>query len=204
MERIIGIDIDGVITDENHKNQNIWHNALCTYLGRDIERKKDDYNFTEAYNLNLEIIQDFVENNVHKIYKNVKPRKYVKTIFNKLLDWNFKIYLITARHEEYRKLTEKWLEKYNIPYHKLFHADDKATIASKLGINIFIEDNKQNTVDLLKKNIIVLLFNKYHNRDLNKQKHLYRVQSWMEINNLIIKLFNIDEDINHLYKSSYQ
>lgn len=61
LARIIGIDIDGVITDETHINENIWHNALCNYLGYEIPRVKDSYYFDEAYDLPGEIIIDFLE-----------------------------------------------------------------------------------------------------------------------------------------------
>lgn len=198
VNKIIGVDIDGVITDEGPADNNIWHNALCNFLGKEVKRVKDKYDFIEAYNLPEKTINEFIENKIHEIYWNVKPASGAKETLEKLHVKGFTIFLITARNERFRNLTEKWLDKYSIPYDKLFHEDNKAPLAEKLNIELFLEDNEKNARQLFSYNIPVILVNKYHNQEVKNERLLYRVSNWQEINEIIFnEIFrNITENVS--------
>jgi uncharacterized HAD superfamily protein len=116
-KRIIGIDIDGVITDEySLYNRNIWHHYLCNYIGKEIKRKENIYNIYEAYDLPKEVLDNFLKNSLKDIYIDLIPNKGVKDVLEDLKKNDFTIILITAREEKYRKITENWLDKYDIVY----------------------------------------------------------------------------------------
>lgn len=192
MKKNLGVDIDGVLTDEGDADNNIWHQAICEYMGKNVERKKDVFNFMEAYGYSEEVFEDFLDKYIEKIYENVKAapgaRKTLKDLKNK---HNINIILMTARSPEYHGLTVNWLEKYQITYDKLIHEDNKAPLAQKINIELFIEDYIINARQLLSYGIPVILINKYHNQELPAQEKLYRADEWSEIRGHIEQFFNL-------------
>ncbi|HKL75768.1 MAG TPA: hypothetical protein VJ881_06845 [Halanaerobiales bacterium] len=192
MNKILGIDIDGVITNEGSANDNIWHNALCNHFSQDLTREKNVYDFMEAYGLSEREMNEFINEKISDIYSSVKAYpEAIKTI-SKLYKNNFEIHLITARHKEYREITENWLKKHSIPYHSLTHDEPKAPLAVKKNIELFIEDNFDNAFDIASKNIKVLLINKYHNLNKELIENIKRVDNWLDINNELQKVYSIN------------
>ncbi len=193
MKKIIGIDIDGVLTHEKENGNNIWQMKLAEYLDKDITRSKDEYNFKKAFNLTDRELEGFIDKHLANIYKNLKPAPGALDTLLKLRKLDFKIILITAREKEYKKITENWLVKYNIPYDSLYHEDNKAPLALDNNIQLFIEDNKNNALQLLKNNIPVILINKYHNQNIKEKENIYRVNNWQQIANIICELYDIGD-----------
>lgn len=190
-EFIIGIDIDGVLTDESHDNQNIWHDTLCRYLGRDIERIKDCYSFYDAYQLPVEIIDGFLQEHLEEIYSTTIPCPGARETLEWLDKEGFTIILITARNKEHRKITESWLKRYQIPYDLLIHDKNKAPLAVKNRIQLFVEDNGHNALKIAERNIPVILITKYHNQDIETGKMISRVSTWKEITKSISAYFQL-------------
>jgi len=190
--KIIGFDIDGVITDESHPNDNIWHDALCKYLGRDLERVEQSYLFTKAYDLSIDVVESFMEEKMEELIRNVKPMEGALETLAFLEEEDFEIHLITARNAKYDWVTYEWLEEYDIPYTTLMHDENKAPIAVEKGIELFVEDSASNTSELTAEGIPVILLNKYHNQNLKDSNLIFRVDNWTEINNKIIKYFAIN------------
>ena len=192
MNKILGIDIDGVITDEGPDNNNIWHNALCNHFSQNLTREKNVYDFMEAYGLSEREMNEFINQNIENIYSNVaafpEAIKTISTLYQK----GFKIHLITARHKEYREITENWLEKNSIPYHSLTHDEPKDIVAINKNIELFIEDNYDNAFDIARKNIKVLLVNKYHNLNKELINNIERVNDWNDIKEKFNKLYSFN------------
>ncbi|MDZ7672615.1 MAG: hypothetical protein U5K53_07280 [Halanaerobiales bacterium] len=187
----IGIDIDGVITNEKQGQENIWLRSLNNYFENKITRKKDVYNFSEAYDIPLEDLRDFINNKIHEVYSTVDVFPNAKKIIDKIRKNQHSVYLITARHKEFRPLTIKWLEQHNINYDYLFHEDQKADLAVEKNIELFIEDNQSNAKSILEKDIPVILMDKYHNRELNDNNEIYRVHNWKQIEKILDKNFKV-------------
>ena len=181
----IGIDIDGVITHEKEGKENVWLRALNNYFEDQITRKKDVYNFTEAYDIPLEDLKEFLRNKLHEIYSGVEIAPGAKEIIDKIKSAGHTIYLITARHQKFRPLTIKWLEQHHVNYDYLYHEDNKAKLAVEKNIKLFIEDNQSNTIDLLKEDIPVVLVDKYHNKEVPDRDILYRVDNWNQIKDIL-------------------
>ncbi len=190
--KILGVDIDGVLTDENHPNDNIWHNALCEFLGRDIKRIKDAYYFHEAYELTDNEIQLFLDDKLDNIYSQAKVVPGAKETLNDLKKMGFQVILITARNTSFKELSRKWLMKNGIPFSELIHNDNKTPVALNKNIQLFIEDNAQNASELTRAGINVILVNKYHNRYLPENPRLERVDTWQEIREKVSTFFGID------------
>lgn len=193
MKKIIGFDIDGVITDEEHENDNIWHNAICDFLGYDIVRKSDSYLFDQAYDISIDVINKFLDQNLTDIYSQVKPVSLARETIRKLYNHNFDVNLITARDQGFEDLTTKWLKKYQIPYSKLIHDEDKVPHALAARIKLFIEDNAENARAFARNNIPVILINKYHNKFMDTNgKNIYRVDNWQGVCQVINDFFKIN------------
>ena len=192
-KRIIGIDIDGVITDEySSYNRNIWHHYLCDYIGKEINRKENIYNIYEAYDLPKKLLDEFLENSLKDIYIDLTPNQGVKKVLDDLKKEDFTIILITARDEKYRKITENWLNKYEIPYDKLIHRINKVPCAKEENIQMFIEDDQNNAESFLNNGIGIILFDKKHNRDTKEIKNKYRVENWKQAEVLIYRYFGLE------------
>lgn len=192
-KRIIGIDIDGVVTDELHPNDNVWHNELCSYLGRDIERKSDAYYFNEAYDLPMNIINKFLDERLKNIYGNARPAKGALETINSLYKKDFKIFFITARNPCFENLTKKWLKQNGFLYTELIHEDNKTPLAVRKGITLFVEDRATTASELARNNIKVILVNKYHNKQLPEHNNITRVENWSEIKENINKYYQFKE-----------
>ena len=192
MNKILGIDIDGVITNEGNANNNIWHNALCEHFSKNLNREKNVYDFMDAYGLSEREMNEFINENIENIYAKVKPYSEAKKTISNLIEKGFKIHLITARHEEYRSITENWLTKHSIPYHSLNHEDDKAPLAVEKNIELFIEDNYNNAFDIANQNIKVLLVNKYHNLNKELIKNIQRVKDWHDIKSQLKNIYSLN------------
>ncbi len=190
MEKNIGIDIDGVITAEGDDQNNIWQKELSKYVGYNLKRKKDAFDFREAYDLPEKTINNFINNKIEQIYRNAKPAPYVKNVLNNLKKNNFTLFIITARKDKYKDLTSNWLKKYNIPYDFLYHQEDKAAIALNKNIEIFAEDNLENAISLIKNQIPVIIMDRYHNRSINENKYVFRVNNWKQLEQVILDYFN--------------
>ena len=189
MKKIIGVDIDGVITDEGDSENNIWQKALSEYMKRTITRKRDVYNFNRAFDLSPEVIDDFFNEKLESIYWNVDPLYKAKETINFLIKRDFKVILITARDKSFRDLTVKWLKEHGIDYTELFHEKDKAPLAVEKNIELFIEDNHENAVQIVNHGIKVLLMDKYHNQDLKDHDIIYRVDDWSDIRKHVLNFF---------------
>ncbi|MFP4017370.1 MAG: 5' nucleotidase, NT5C type, partial [Halanaerobiales bacterium] len=119
----------------------------------------------------------------------VKPMEgAVETL--RFLDENgFKIHLITARHNKYNQITAQWLDEHNVPYVSLSYTDNKAPLALKKGVRLFVEDSSANARDLARVGINVILLDKYHNKDIEDYSRIIRVEDWSDIKTKISGYF---------------
>lgn len=191
LKKIIGIDIDGVITDEGHCNGNIWHNALCDFLGHNLKRVCDTYDFDQAYNLKNDIINDFLKEHEEKIYRQIRPAKKARDTIDLFIQKGFEIHLITARETRFQEITENWLRENKISYSTLTHTRNKTPLAIKKGIRLFIEDKASTALELSKYGIFVILFSRYHNQHLKGNSNIIHANNWLEIKENILNYYKI-------------
>jgi len=77
-----------------------------------------------------------------KPYKNCQPIKENITMVNLLYKQNNRIVIYTSRRKIDRKITLKWLKKFNIHYHLL--------IMGKLKADIYIDDRSLTLEEVMK------------------------------------------------------
>ena len=180
-----GFDIDGVLTDEGDNENNIWYKAFINHFGDKIKKVSNSYDFREAYNLPDSDIMDFLNENKEKIFSSVPPYKEAIEFLNNLKKQGHKVILITARHEEFRDVTERWLNKNNFSYDKLYHDEDKAPLAQSENLEIFVDDHRDNVREIKSVGIPALLFTRSHNLNATEDEYTARVSNWDEIKDYI-------------------
>ncbi|MCC3144826.1 hypothetical protein LJ207_05720 [Halanaerobium sp. Z-7514] len=177
----LGIDIDGVLTDEGTAENNIWQRKMNEYFSRDIKLGKYTYNLAEAYGLSEAELNDFLKNKLFEVYQQVNSAPGARETLSELAEQGHKLFLITARHENFRDLTEDWLEQHQIPYHELHHQHDKAPLVLQKNISLFVDDKKENAINIAAENIPVILVSKYHNSDFKGNQIITKVDNWEQI-----------------------
>ena len=185
----LGIDIDGVLADV----LTTWVKELNQYFNQ--SKRREDifaYKFEEVYDVPWEEMDKFFRTNQQLLLCNLAPiEKAQETLVT--LSKQHEIYLITARPEEYKILTQGWLDCHKIPYNKIIFTDfqDKADYCKTNNIDLFIEDSLENAVSISKCGIPVLLFDAPYNQSA-LPKLVSRKKDWDEIYQAIVaKTYNI-------------
>lgn len=180
----IGIDIDGVLTNEDdylleYATKFGYENNILDVL---------DYNNYELkkFNWNKEEKKKYYKSKYYDNYiTKERPRIFASEVINKLKEKN-NIYIITARYkiknrtgEEIINKTINWLEKNNIIYDRIIFSSNKIKQIKGYKLDLIIEDNP-NTVLNYSKYTKVLLFDTRYNKHI-KGKNIKRVYSWYDI-----------------------
>jgi len=181
MKYNFGIDIDGVLTDEGPDHNSIWQQKMNEFFDREITLKEYTYDLRKAFAINDQELNKFIQEKIEEIYSNVKAVDKARKILTELYNEGHYLILITARSEEHRDLTEKWLKENNIPYHELHHEEKKAPLAVEKNIALFIDDKKENALEIAAENIPVILISKYHNHNFKGNEQITKVNNWDEI-----------------------
>lgn len=183
----IGIDIDGVLTDEHRfiidNGTKFFNEMNIPYVfHNDIYDSKEVFEVTEEqYNL-------FWDKYLLDYSINFEIRPYASEIIKKLNDENNKIFIITARSfttyenenkEKMQKIVKDWLSKNNVVYNQIIFSEEKAKVCKKLGIDIMIEDKPENVI-AVSKEIPVLCYDHPYNSSL-KNENIFRCYSWYDI-----------------------
>lgn len=168
----IGIDIDNTITEvEEELNNAAYEYAIK--LGKSINNKEvlveDTANngnkYKEKFDFTYEELKYFLKDIQEEIINRAEPRENAVEIINRLRKEGHKIIIITARDSEFHDdpylLSKNWLEKKSIEYDKLIvNAREKGSICKNENIDIFIDDQLNNCITVLKEGIKVIRMSK--------------------------------------------
>lgn len=192
---IIGVDIDDTLTDIRDE---VGAEALkyAQSLNKEVDEKKivwdknnNGSSFKERYNLNYDELLYFFKNIQENVTKNAKPRDDVVEVIKKLRKDGHKIYIITARDNEFHndpyELSKTWLDKNNIEYDKLIvNARDKAKICKEQNVDVFIDDKLSNCMEISNENIITIRITNY----TEQHQDIVNKKNWKEIYEFIKQL----------------
>lgn len=178
----IGVDIDGVLAD----SLSTWVAEMNRYFCK--EKKLHDcvvYQFEKIYDVTWEEMDFFFRTYQDRLLSGLECLPEA-SIYMKKLNSLHNIYLITARPEEFRDLTESWLKEKDIPYKSLIMTDyqDKTPFCKALNLDLFIEDSLQNALTVSKLEIPVLLFDAPYNQSILPD-NVIRVFNWSQIFTII-------------------
>ncbi len=187
----IWVDLDEVLANTveqilKHHNYKIWSrkillediNDYCIWNipGADITKEESIYFF-----------KDFFEK---WDVCSVKPVNWAKEKLEFLRTKWFETTVITARREELREYTLKWLDKhYKWIFQDVYFADhftdnhkNKSDICKDCKIHYMIEDSFENSLDTANAGIKTFLLERPWNRHITyKHPNIIRVKDWKEI-----------------------
>lgn len=187
----IGIDIDGVLTDDDQYILDCT-SKYCYENNLEGFTKPHEYEY-EKLNWNQEILEDYRNKYFYDYVDNEPARKFANEVIKKLQENGHKIFIITGRYKSYnttpdgenmRLRVKNWLDKNDIIYDKLiFTRAPKIEELKQNKIDLMIEDSPT-TIPLINDIVEVFCFDTRYNRDL-KLDNVTRVFSWYDIYNKI-------------------
>ena len=186
----IGIDIDDTISDTFESAIVYAKEYIKNELNKepviDMTKVRDHYYIRDMFNLSHEEAEEFWVKYYTRIVENVKPKKFSVEMINKLKLEGNNIIIITARWDgeniDAFEISKKWLEKYNLNFDKMYVGiENKAEIAIKENIDLFIDDSIRNCEEVSAVGIKSYLFNSKINQHVNVTGNIDRVYSWEEI-----------------------
>ena len=171
----IGIDMDNTICSTSEK--------ILEYEEKFIKQEKisSDILWEDAL-YKTKFLNIYLE----RIYNEAKLKECAREVINNLKKQKNKIYIITARTENYvsdiYKITNNYLLRNEIVADGIFiNGKDKVDICINNNIDIMIEDSRYNYDRLIDNNIRTILFDEYSkNPDV-----IDRVLNWSDISNKI-------------------
>ena len=164
----IGIYIDNTITEVQEELNNAAY-EYAIKLGKNIKNAENPFEdiknngdtYKKKFQFSYEELRYFLKNIQEEITNKAEPRTNSVETINRLRKEGHKIIIITARDSEFHDdpyfLSKNWLNKNNIKYDKLIvNAREKGTVCKNENIDLFIDDQLNNCLDVLKEGIKVI------------------------------------------------
>lgn len=182
----IGIDIDGVLTNDDEytmcsMSKFIYENKL--------QKMENPYEYEYAkVNWKQNTLNQYLRQYFWDYCKKEPARKYASEIIKKLKEDGNNIYIITSRRyteentingQKSRRIVKKWLKTNEIIFDELYFSKNKIREIDKLKINIMIEDNPK-TIPIFVKHTHVFCYDCRYNQKLNLE-NMTRVYNWYDI-----------------------
>lgn len=184
----IGIDIDGVLTNDD----DYLLDCISKYCYEHNLNGFDNPTLYEYRKLNWDenIIDDYRNEYFLNYVKNEPARKFASEVIKKLREDGNKIFIISARYktaengkignDNIRECTLNWLSKNNIEYDKIiFTKIPKVNEILENKIDIMVEDSPT-IIDELVKIVKVLYYDTRYNKNI-EHENIIRVYSWYDI-----------------------
>ena len=186
---IIGIDIDGVLTNLE-RFQLDYGSKYFFETENKININHNEYEIIDIFNATTEDDDKFWKEYLDFYAKKEPARRFASEIIKKLKNDGHQIYIITARfltdRDDYlgkkmRSIVKKWLKNNQIIYDKIiFSQEDKRNICKENNVDIMIEDAPKNIVELSEVLPKVICFDALYNREISKD-NVIRCYSWYDI-----------------------
>ena len=192
----IGIDIDGVLTDEQRY---VLDYGSAYFTKRNILYKIHDdiYDSKEIFEVSEEDYDAFWKEHIFDYSENISIRAFARDIIKRLLEENNEIYIITSRsyttyendnRVKMQNIVKEWLKRNEIQYNDIIFSREKDKICKELNIDVMIEDKPEN-VDKISKDIPVICFSEEYNKKCTGD-NVYRAYSWYDVYNKIKEISN--------------
>ena len=183
----IGIDIDGVLTDE--------YSFVLDYGTKYFSEKKIKYNLhndiydsENIFEVTEKQYDEFWDKYIFYYSKNIPIRPFASEVIKSLKSAGNDIYIITSRsfttyENKYKakmqNIVKEWLDKNNVVYDELIFSRNKANICKEKNIDIMIEDKPENILLISKDRLVICYDHPYNNKLTNS--NIIRCYSWYDI-----------------------
>lgn len=183
----IGIDIDGVLTDE--------HRFIIDYGTKYFKENNIKYTFhndiydsPKIFEVTDKEYNSFWEKYIFYYSENILIRPFAAEIIRKLKENNNEIFIITSRlfttyenshQQRMQNIVKIWLEKNNVLYNEVIFSTHKAKVCKELNIDIMVEDKPEN-IEYISKQTKVICYDQPYNKDIMNE-NVIRCYSWYDI-----------------------
>lgn len=179
---IIGIDIDGTVTDPSSIVP-----LMNECFGRNLRYDECiEYNLASVYQITEEAFLQWLEQYGERLYDTAPVHGNANHILRSWYNAHTLVY-ISAREAKHLAVTQEWFARYDIPYHyiNLIGSHDKLGAAQKWQVDLFLEDRLENAEQLSQAlQIPVFLFDTPYNQG-TLPSLVHRVYTWDEVNEMI-------------------
>jgi uncharacterized HAD superfamily protein len=148
-----------------------------------IEMKDARGNITKG----ADIRKFFEEVEQHGLYAFTPVFPHAKQAIDMLHEWGYKIIFLTARKDQYKKITELSLKMGHVKFDKIIHNWDKCKVIEELKEKyevVAFADDKYSTVQAVKKLCNLpcqFVVTKAHNVGIEPEEGIIRVTNLLEI-----------------------
>ena len=190
----IGIDIDGVLTDEHtyvldNGTKYFSENNISYIVNRNV------YDSEEIFGVSEDEYNNFWKEYIFEYSKNIPIRCHASDIIKKLKEKGNEIFIITSRSfttyenenkDKMQYLVKEWLNKNSVLYDEIIFTREKADICKQNNIDLMIEDKPENIEDISKEIPVIVYDCPYNEKIYNN--NVIRCYSWYDIYEKIEKL----------------
>lgn len=178
MNKIIGVDLDGVVTDVVR--------VIIDYL-RDTGR--GEFYPGDFITYNTENWASVTKEEMGKlfstpeVYTNMPFIRDAQSGLRTLKFLGYSLYAITSRPTVVEDATNKWIKDNNLPFEKVIfttHSDKKLECINN-HVDYFIEDRLETCLDLAEVCKKVFVFDSRYNRSKSLPKNIIRVFAWTDV-----------------------
>ncbi|MBQ8443995.1 MAG: hypothetical protein IJX25_01395 [Clostridia bacterium] len=187
---IIGVDIDGVLTDllKSIKKE---YKKFAKLKNGNVAINKKAKSLSEYFGVSREQDDEFFKNYNWIYAENAKYYKSAKKYINLLRSEGHKVYIVTARAyagednelgERMRYLVESSLKNEGVCYDKIFYTSklkNKLPVIEENGIDVFIDDAYWN-IEALSSIVPVICYSQVYNSTYYRE-NLMRAKNWKEV-----------------------
>jgi len=193
----IGVDIDGVLADNN---KFIVDHTIKYFAdrGKPIVNAKS-YSIKEMFGLSEKDASDYFRISASNYINNIDVMQDAKDVIEKLKKDGHKIIINTAR--PLTSETLEWLKHHGIMYDEFASSRHyngcKLVVAKKYALDVHIDD-AVDEIKLLSPRIPVIIFDTPYNTDVNIN-NTYRARNWNDIYKIISEEFNNVRNVPKIY-----
>ena len=117
-------------------------------------------------------------------FSNLQPIPGAIETINRLKNNGHQIYFITSRSSKATHDTYEWMDAHGLGIENIFFDRDKAWVAKRLGLDMFVDDNLSNLDAISERGIETICFDHPWNRTFGRRAHM-RYHKWEDIYNHI-------------------
>jgi len=172
----IALDIDGVIID-----------FVSSFISLAEKRFDQPIKYEDIYCHDISQALALPKKDLYSLFHETLFRNHFRLIDGALdgitaLNKDHNIYLITSRHERYKKSTMQLLDNHRISYNDIYFSQFMKKHQVDIHFDVFVEDCVDEAVNLSQRNCQVLLYNQpWNTRCLNMKNLFKRVYNWDDI-----------------------
>jgi uncharacterized HAD superfamily protein len=174
----IGIDIDGVVA-----------NFVAHFLPLVKERYGLNLRERDIYVHDLYLVLGVPPDEAMELVRqtircDLEPYPEATRCLAQLCRTN-EVTLVTARPQDMMDVTERWLARREVPYHRLLHFEEGSKHRNEYAFDIFVDDHLREAFGFIGKVPNIIIFDHPWNRTFDLGHLFKRARNWREVVSIV-------------------